>query len=147
MSTASAASSVRTTPPARRGLPCSVLVVDDDSEARCTARVVLEHFGFVVVESRTGLEALALAQATRPRIVLLDVVLPEIDGALLARMLHADPTTRNAAVIAVSASEPSLLRERGVHAWCDAFLAKPVPPLQLAATVAAHARRTARIRP
>jgi len=125
--------------PTRRRLPCSVLVVDDHDEVRGALRLVLEHFGFAVRDAASGLDALALAQASPPRIVLLDMVLPEIDGLLLARMLRADPMTRHAALVATSASPET--RTEALNAGCDEFLVKPIEPLQLVATVRAYARR------
>jgi CheY-like chemotaxis protein len=127
--------------PTRRRLPCSVLVVDDHDEVRGALRLVLEHFGFAVRDAATGLDALALAQASRPRIVLLDMVLPEIDGQLLARMLRADPMTRHAALVATSASAAPETRTEALSAGCDEFLVKPIEPLHLVATVRAYARR------
>jgi CheY-like chemotaxis protein len=130
--------------PARRRRPCTVLVVDDHDESRLTQRLVLEYFGFVVTEARTGLDALALAQANLPRIVLLDIVLPEIDGRQLARMLRADPSTRNVALLAVSALSGPEERERALTAGCDEFISKPVPPLHLVRMVRLYARRDER---
>lgn len=132
--------------PARRRTPCTVLVVDDHDESRSTERLVLEYFGFVVTEARTGLDALAIAQANPPRIVLLDIVLPEIDGRELARMLRADPSTRDAALLAVSALSGSEERERAIAAGCDEFISKPVPPLHLVRMVRRYARHDAQRR-
>ena len=123
---------------ARRRLPCSVLVADDHDELRDAVRLVLEYFGFAVHTAATGLDALALAQVTRPRIVLLDMVLPAIDGEHLARMLRADPTTREAALIAMSASHS--LRAAAISAGCDTFVGKPTPPMRLVSTVRYYAR-------
>src|SRR4051794_23316346 len=115
--------------PTRRRTPCTVLVVDDHEEARHSARVVLEHFGFVVREACTGLGALVIAQITQPRVILLDVVLPEIDGPQLARMLRADPTVSGTAIIAMSAIDDVENRARSLAAGCDEFLAKPIAPV------------------
>jgi CheY-like chemotaxis protein len=125
----------------RRRSPCVVLVADDHDDSRIAERIVLEAFGFVVKEARTGLDALAIAQASRPRVILLDLVLPEIDGRQLARMLRADPTTRGAALLAVSASTSPDVRKEALSAGCDAFVAKPVEPLSLVRMVRRHARR------
>lgn len=123
---------------ARRRLPCTVLVADDHDDLREAVRLVLEYFGFAVHTAATGLDALALAQATRPRILLLDMVLPAIDGEHLAQMLRADPTTRDAALIATSASHS--LRAVAMSAGCDTFVGKPIPPLRLVSTVRYYAR-------
>ena len=123
---------------ARRRCPCTILVADDHEDLRDAVRLVLEYYGFAVHTAATGLDALAMAQATRPRIVLLDMVLPEIDGEHLARMLRADPTTRDAALIATSASHS--LRSAAMNADCDTFVGKPVPPMRLISTVRYYAR-------
>jgi CheY-like chemotaxis protein len=125
----------------RRRAPCVVLVAEDHDDTRVAERIVLEAFGFVVKEARTGLDALAIAQASRPRIILLDLVLPEIDGPQLARMLRADPMTRDAALLAVSASTGPEARHVALSAGCDDFVAKPVPPLCLVRMVRLHVRR------
>ena len=127
--------------PTRRRAPCTVLVADDHDESRITERTVLEYFGFAVTEARTGLDALALAQANQPRIVLLDIVLPEIDGRQVARMLRADPATRHAALLAISALSGPDERESAITAGCDEFISKPVPPLHLIRLVRLYARR------
>jgi len=126
--------------PGRRRAPCVVLVAEDHDDTRIAERIVLEAFGFVVKEARTGLDALAIAQASRPRVVLLDLVLPEIDGPQLARMLRADPTTRDAALLAISASVNPDARTEALNAGCDAFVAKPVPPLVLVRVVRRYVR-------
>jgi CheY-like chemotaxis protein len=123
---------------ARRRLPCSILVADDHDDLREAVRLVLEYFGFAVHTAATGLDALAIAQATRPRILLLDMVLPAIDGEHLARMLRADPTTCHAALIATSASHS--LRAAAINAGCDTFVEKPIPPMRLVSTVRYYAR-------
>ena len=123
---------------ARRRLPCTILVADDHEDLRDAVRLVLEYYGFAVHTAATGLDALAMAQATRPRIVLLDMVLPEIDGEHLARMLRADPTTRDAALIATSATHS--LRSAAMDADCDTFVGKPIAPLRLISTVRYYAR-------
>jgi CheY-like chemotaxis protein len=132
--------------PARRRAPCTVLVVDDDDTTRLAVRVVLEHHGFVVREASRGLEALALAQMSRPRVVLLDLVLPEIDGPQLAEMLRRDPAMCDAALIAVSASADDEDRRRALDAGCNEFLYKPMTPASLAGAIIRQARRPPRIR-
>lgn len=128
-------------PPTRRRHPCMVLVAEDHDDTRVAQRLVLEHFGFGVTEARTGLDALAVAQVSHPHIVLVDIVLPEIDGCELARMLRADVTTRSASLIALSAMGDSETRQRALDAGCDVFVAKPVPPLVLVRLVQRFARR------
>ncbi len=109
----------------------TVLVVEDHDDSRVAERLVLEQAGYVVTEAATGLDGLALALATLPRVVLIDIVLPGIDGTQLARMLRADPSTRTVALVGLSASCAPEDRASALLAGCDAFLSKPFSPLQL----------------
>ncbi len=126
--------------PVRRRLPCTVLVADDSDSVRQAMCLVLEYHGFAVRGAANGLDALALAQANRPRIVLLDLVLPDIDGAQLARMLRADPMTCHAVLVGTSASASAEARAEAMRAGCDTFVEQPVPPRKLLATIRAYAR-------
>jgi two-component system cell cycle response regulator DivK len=128
----------------RRRRPCSVLIADDHDDSRSAQRLVLEDSGFSVIEARSGLDALVLAQASRPRIMLLDIVLPEIDGLQLTRMLRADPTLRGSGIIAVTAHTGQDYRVAAFAAGCDEFVTKPVPSTLLVELVRRYARRPVR---
>jgi two-component system cell cycle response regulator DivK len=126
---------------ARRRHPCSVLIADDHDHSRSAARLVLEDCGFSVIEALSGFDALVLAQASRPRVLLLDIVLPEIDGLQLTRMLRADPTMRHCAIIAVTAFTGHDYRDAAFAAGCDDFVTKPVVAAHLVELVRRLARR------
>jgi len=126
--------------PIRRRRPCTILVADDSDAVRQAMCLLLEYHGFAVRGAANGLDALALAQANRPRIVLLDLVLPDIDGRQLARMLRADPMTRDAILVGTSASASAEVRAEAIAAGCDCFVEQPVPPRQLLATIRTYAR-------
>ncbi len=129
------------TPHVRRRLPCGVLIADDHDASRSASRLVLEDCGFAVIEARSGFDALVLAQICQPRILLLDIVLPEIDGLQLTRMLRADPTLRGSAIIAITAFTGHDYREGAMAAGCDAFVTKPVSAPALVELVRRYARR------
>ena len=118
----------------------TVLLVDDHDDTRLAERFVLEGCGYEVVEARTGFDALALSLASHPRLILLDMVLPGIDGEQLARMLRADGDT--VPLVGLSASDEPDMRSRALRAGCDEFVAKPVSPVDLAAVVARYLRAT-----
>src|SRR5258705_7223333 len=130
-------------PKVRRRRPCSVLIADDHDHSRSAERLVLEDCGFSVIEAWSGFDALVLAQANRPRVLLLDIVLPEIDGLQLTRMLRADPTLRHCAIIAVTAFIGQDYREAAFAAGCDEFMTKPVDATHLVDLVRHYARRPA----
>ena len=106
--------------------PELVLVVDDDERNRRLAGDVLRLAGLRTLEAATGAEALSLASAELPDLVLLDLQLPDLDGVAVARELRSDARTAEIPVVALSA-----LRLDGREAWLreagfDGFLAKPI---------------------
>lgn len=109
----------------------TVVLVEDHDDTRAAERMMLEQSGYTVVEARTGFDALALSLATRPGVVLLDMILPGIDGCQLARMLRANPSTRGVGLIGLSVSCAPEDRANALDAGCDEFLPKPVPPRRL----------------
>ena len=92
-----------------------VLIVDDSEQNRKLARDVLRGSGLETVEAATGADAIALAAERLPDVVLLDLRLPDMDGAQVARALRDDPRTAETPLIAVSALQPDddWLREAG----------------------------------
>ena len=112
-----------------------ILVVDDISanvkllEARLTA----EYFD--VVTAMSGPEALAICRSAQCDIVLLDVMMPEMDGFEVCRQLKADPLTHHIPVVMVTALDQPADRVRGLEAGADDFLTKPVSEIALIARV------------
>jgi CheY-like chemotaxis protein len=92
----------------------------------------LRHCGFVIHEAADGLAAIEVAMRVRPAIILMDLVMPRLDGWEATRRLKADPRTSDITIIALSAL--SLVDERrGARlAGCDDFIAKPCDAVQLA---------------
>jgi PAS domain S-box-containing protein len=105
-----------------------VLVVDDDSAARDLLTRFLEREGFDVKTARDGREGLALARQHRPRIVLLDVEMPDVDGWAMLQSLRSDPALHETPVIMIS-----VLHERsvGFAMGANEYLTKPIDWAQL----------------
>jgi two-component system cell cycle response regulator DivK len=118
-----------------------VLVVDDHEDSRIIARLVLEAAGFRVREAASGVAALSLATALEPDVMLLDLILPEIDGWEVARRLRRDPATTNLGIIAVTALALRDDHVRARHAGCDTVLIKPVLPKAIVETVCRFVER------
>jgi CheY-like chemotaxis protein len=105
--------------------PQSVLVVEDDSAIREILTVVVgEELGVPVMVARDGAEALERARSLTPTVVLLDLMLPEMDGFEVARQLRAQPATANAWIIAISAAGQSM-ESAALNAGCSEFVPKP----------------------
>jgi CheY-like chemotaxis protein len=115
--------------------PPLVLVIDDHDDSRTIARLVLESAGFRVVDARTGFEGLRIALDAKPLVVLLDLVLPGVDGWEIARLLRLESSTRDAVIVAVTAVATPDDHDRALLAGCDEVLTKPVPPTTMLDTV------------
>jgi len=116
-----------------------ILVVDDHEPSRTLARLVLERAGFRVAEAATGRDGLRQAQVLRPSVVLLDIILPELDGWTVARLLREDARTRDCVILALTAWTGVGEGARALAAGFDEVLTKPVLPRTLAAVVAQYA--------
>ncbi|GBG14144.1 histidine kinase [Novimethylophilus kurashikiensis] len=115
----------------------TILVVDDLAENRKLIRDMLIPLGFGIVEAENGVDALKQAEAVRPPIILMDVLMPEMDGLEATRRLRQMPGMQDVAVIAISASVSSSDEKKCFEAGMNAFLAKPVIIDQLLAQMGA----------
>jgi signal transduction histidine kinase/CheY-like chemotaxis protein len=114
-----------------------LLVIDDVAVNRQLIADLLTPLGFSVEQAGTGLDGVTSAVARPPDLVFLDLRLPDIDGLDVAARLRADPRTRGAALLAMSASVLSFNREDAFRAGCDGFLPKPFREEELFRTLAA----------
>jgi CheY-like chemotaxis protein len=111
-----------------------ILVVDDNPLNVEICREILDE-GFDVTSAADGLEALRLAQEKTPHVVLLDVMLPGIDGYETCRRLRRLPGMRQALIVILSAKAMPAERAEGLNAGADAYITKPFAESELMATV------------
>jgi CheY-like chemotaxis protein len=102
-----------------------ILVVDDDPCCRNTLEAVLRRFGFSVICATNGVDGLHLAVAHQPKLIFMDVVMPEMDGCTATRAIHAYPSTTDTPVVAVSAESDLAHRFKALEAGMIAFIPKP----------------------
>lgn len=123
-------------PPARM----SVLVVDDNDSLR---RSMCRHLkrGFNVLEASSGAEGLRFARESHPHVILLDAVMPDIDGHTALTILMNDPTTRDIPSVMISGLDDVGARIRALEAGAVDFVTKPIDPVELHARLLAAARR------
>jgi CheY-like chemotaxis protein len=121
-----------------------VLLVDDEQAIRTICRVNLEGDGIAVLEAQDGVEALEQVRREQPSLILLDVMMPGIDGWKVAAQLAADGDTRDIPVVFLSAraADEDRLRAQGLGAV--GYLVKPFDPVDLATTVRDVLERVAR---
>jgi CheY-like chemotaxis protein/phosphoribosyl 1,2-cyclic phosphodiesterase len=123
--------------------PSRVLIVDDDPDLRALARVALTKVGLVVLEAGGAAEALDLIAGDVPSVIVLDVLMPEIDGLELLRRLRQLPETKDLPVLMLtSLDDPESLR-KGFDLGCTDYLTKPFSMPQLSARVRACLARAA----
>jgi CheY-like chemotaxis protein len=113
-----------------------VLIVDDNPVNLKLARVLLCGEGYEVRTAATAEEALALLPAFLPRLILMDLQMPGMDGFDLTRRLKADPATRGIRVLALTAYAMKGDEERALAAGCDAYVAKPIDTRTLPTLIA-----------
>ncbi len=121
-----------------------ILVVDDESAIRLICRVNLDSAGFETLEAGDGETAFSLAHSKQPDLILLDIMLPGMDGLEVAERLAAAPETRQIPIIFLTARSTAPDELRGHEAGGVAYIAKPFDPTFLTETVAAVLGRTRR---
>jgi CheY-like chemotaxis protein len=119
-----------------------ILIVDDNpTNLKLVAYLVKAH-GYDVDTASDAHKALAAIAANRPRVILMDLQLPGIDGLELTRRLKADPATSNIAIIAVTAYAMKGDREKALEAGCDDYVTKPIDTRALPELIARHLQRS-----
>jgi uncharacterized protein (TIGR02266 family) len=118
-----------------------VLIGDDDRLARLMMRDALAELPITILEARDGKEALRLAKAECPHLIILDVMMPELDGFQVATLLKQDPATAQIPVIFVSALGAPRDKVRGLNLGAEDYLAKPIHAEELRARVQMVLRR------
>ena len=120
-----------------------ILVVDDDAKIVRLVRTYLERDGFSVVTAADGPAALDAIERHRPALVVLDLMLPELDGRAVIRAVRRDDEAAATPILIVSARGSTLDRIAGLEDGADDYLPKPFSPAELVLRVKSILRRTA----
>lgn len=121
----------------------NVLVVDDDSHIRDVICFALRRAGFEVAEAADGEAALTRIQRDRPDLVILDILMPELDGLEVCRTVRNEAVAgvSNVPILFLSSKDSELDRVVGLELGADDYISKPFSPRELVARVKAHFRR------
>ena len=121
------------------GQPLKILVADDDEDNLLLLTYQLfQLMTCLVLSAKDGESALEIAQAAQPDLVLLDMMMPGLDGYEVAQRLKQNPKTQTIPIIAVTAMARSQDQERALQSGCNDFLRKPYDLEQLAVVLARH---------
>jgi CheY-like chemotaxis protein len=108
-----------------------LLLVEDEPDIQLIARASLKRAGFLVVPASNGLEALAAVAVSRPDLIVMDCMMPELDGFETCARLKSDPSTRDIPVIFLTARADASAQTRCMALGALGCIAKPFNPLQL----------------
>jgi len=116
-------------------MPDKILIVDDDIETLRLVGLMLQRQGFNIVAANNGTQALAQAANEHPDLILLDVMMPDMDGYQVTRKLRKDPLTANTPILMFTAKTQVDDKLAGYEAGVDDYLTKPVHPVELVARI------------
>jgi len=122
---------------AQRGHLGDILCIEDDAEMIELIRLILQQRGYSVRGCTTGAEGLEAARASPPSLILLDLMMPRMDGWEVLRTLRRDPVLADTPVVLVTAKAQSIDKMLGLHvAMADDYITKPFGPQELVDCVA-----------
>jgi CheY-like chemotaxis protein len=119
-----------------------VLIVDDEEDALAMLGDRLESAGYFVLKASDGKQAISIAREANPDLILLDIVMPEMDGIETSRVLHEDPATRNIPIVFLTCLVKKDEEKQREVIGGRQFLAKPYDSEHLLSTVDKYARKS-----
>jgi two-component system, cell cycle response regulator DivK len=131
-------------PPERRGHVKTVLIVEDNDLNMKLFNDVLTAYGYRTLQTKSGMEALQLARAHRPDLILMDIQLPEVSGLEVVKWLKDDDDLAVIPVVAVTAFAMKGDEQRILRGGCEAYISKPISMKHFIDTVRAFAGESAR---
>ncbi len=108
-----------------------VLIVEDQADVRDVIRISLEMEDFAIHEAADGHAALQQAARVRPDLMLLDVMMPGLDGLQVCQRVRADPALKRTKIVMLTARDQARDRQAAAQAGADHYLAKPFSPIEL----------------
>lgn len=123
-------------------MPEKILIVDDDIDTLKLVGLMLQKQGYQIIAAANGMQGLTQAEAENPDLILLDIMMPEMDGYEVARRLRANPFTANTPILMFTAKSQLDDKVIGFESGADDYLTKPTHPTELSAHVKALLARS-----
>jgi DNA-binding response OmpR family regulator len=124
-----------------------ILVVEDDTNLLEIMRLALKSAGYSIASATNGIEALKKARTLLPDLIVLDLVLPELDGFAVCETLRRDRNTASVPIIVVTGLSSEFTRLAGFESGATDYVTKPVSPAELVSKIDAWLRRAAKPSP
>jgi len=115
-----------------------ILVIEDSSTTRKVIAITLSQNGYEIIEATDGLEGLSKLNETRPDLILLDIILPKMDGYKILSIIKENPEFKKIPVIMLTSKDGIINKVKGKVAGSTAYLTKPFDPTRLVATIEKH---------
>ena len=115
-----------------------ILIVEDNLDLTYILLRVVENAGYDSILAVNGKEAVEMADSQRPDLILMDIMMPEMNGFEATRLIRENPKTRLIPIIAVTAMSSAKDREDCLKCGCSDYMSKPFTPSQLAANIEKH---------
>ncbi len=116
--------------------PRRILLADDEEDIKTIVKMFLETNGYEVVTAFDGLDAIEKVKESKPDLVLMDIMMPVIDGIEVTRQLKADEATRDIPIVMLTAAAKSAMVEQALQAGAVDYIAKPFDPERLTEVIA-----------
>jgi two-component system cell cycle response regulator DivK len=115
-----------------------ILIVEDNSDYREIMNLFITKMGYQAIKAKNSYEAITLAEAEGPDLILMDMQLPDVDGVKTTAMLKQNPKTARIPVVALTAWMSALLEKKGLKVGIATYLIKPVSIQMLKQTIEEH---------
>ncbi|MFA4967486.1 MAG: response regulator [Candidatus Margulisiibacteriota bacterium] len=112
-------------------MPCKILIVDDEEDIVAALSIRLKALGYDIIMAYDGMTALSKAREEKPDLILLDIMLPKLDGYKVCRILKFDEKFRHIPIIMVTAKGAESNIKMGAEVGADAYITKPFSPDEL----------------
>jgi two-component system, cell cycle response regulator DivK len=119
-----------------------ILIVEDNNDSLEILGLRVTTFGYKAIKAHNGKEAIVYAEAERPDLILMDMDLPDIDGAKTTAILRQNPKTSHIPVVAITAWISALWQEKAAKVGITTYLIKPITPRTLKETIEEYTKRS-----